>query len=91
MDGGGSAPVSSLDLELLAFLRILNPVENSFRKLLLPAAYTFGLVVQKPFGLGAQASELVGFAKHPASVTFLLIGLVRSHVRGFLLTAARYS
>jgi hypothetical protein len=27
----------------------------------------------------AQAPELVGFAKHPASVTFLLIGFVRSH------------
>jgi hypothetical protein len=27
----------------------------------------------------AQAPELAGFAKHPASVTFLLIGLVRSH------------
>jgi hypothetical protein len=27
----------------------------------------------------AQAPKLVGFAKHPASVTFLLIGLVRSH------------
>jgi hypothetical protein len=35
-----------------------------------PAAFSNGV---------AQAPELVGFAEHPASVTFLLIGLVRSH------------
>ena len=28
----------------------------------------------------AQAPELVGFAEHPAPVTFLLMGLVRVHV-----------